>query len=161
MNPATNKKGMLLTEETLKIVVAVIGLVLLSYFLVSLFTSDTKEKKQREAAETIEEISEVISGLDASEASVVALQPQRWTLFGFVGEEEKPNSCTGDNCLCICNKVVADVFNRQIKQCDKNGACLIVSNLNDFENIKIESYKKKITSISIKESGGEISISKK
>ena len=44
-----NKKGMLLTEEVLKMIIAVIGLVLLSYFLVSFFYSDTKVKKQRDA----------------------------------------------------------------------------------------------------------------
>jgi len=153
-----SKKAMLLTEEVLKMVVAVIGLVLLSYFLVSLFYSDAKEKKQREAASTIDEISQIILNIGSSQGNVTALQPQRWTLFSFTGEEKKPNQCSGQNCICICNKVVADIFDRQIKKCSKNGACLAISNLEEFEDIKIEPYSKKIVSINIQEIGGKIQI---
>lgn len=154
-----NKKGMLLTEETLKIIIAVIGLVLLSYLLISLFTSNSREKKQRDAAATIERISLVIDNLKVSGGEDIDLHPKGWTLFGFVGEEEKPNSCIGENCLCICNKVVGgEILNRQTKQCDKRGSCLSVSNLNDFEDVKIKSYKEFLTKINLKEEGGKISI---
>lgn len=156
-----NKRGMLLTEEVLKIIVAVIGLVLLSYFLVSFFYSDTKEKKQRDATATIEEIANVISGLGTSIGTVDILQPQRWTLFSFTAEEKKPNQCSGQNCICICNKVVGDLFDRQIKKCGKEGACSIVSNLEEFEDIKIGIYSKQPTNINIQEVNGKIQISKK
>lgn len=155
-----SKKAMLLTEEVLKMVVAVIGLVLLSYFLVSLFYSDTKEKKQREATATLDQISQVILNMEISQGNVTALQPQRWTLFSFTEEEKKPNPCSGRDCICICNKVIADVFDNQIKKCSKNGACLIINNLNEFEDIKIESYREKLTSINIQELGGRIQITK-
>lgn len=152
------KRGMLLTEEVLKMVIAVIGLVLLSYFLVSFFYSDAKEKKQREAASTIEEIVNVLSRLEIEGEGVEILQPQRWTLFSFTEEEKKPNQCSGQNCICICNKVVADIFDNQIKKCSKNGVCLIISNLQEFENIKIEPYNKGGTDIYIQEIGGKIQI---
>jgi len=152
------KKGMLLTEEVLKMVIAVIGLVLLSYFLVSLFYSDVREKKQREATATIDRISQIISSMGISQGNVTALQPQRWTLFSFTAEEKKPNPCSGQNCICICNKVVGDIFNNQIKKCSKNGACLIISNLKEFEDIKIEPYKKETVDINIQETGGKIQI---
>ena len=131
-----NKKDMLLTEEVLKMVIAVIGLVLLSYFLVSFFYSDVKEKKQREATATIDRISQIISSTTISQGNVTVLQPQRWTLFSFTGEEKKPNQCSGQNCICICNKVVADIFDNQIKKCTTNGACLIIYNLEEIEDIK-------------------------
>jgi len=153
-----NKKAMLLTEEVLKIIVAVIGLVLLSYFLVSFFSSDAKEKKQREAIETINEISQIISSIGISGGNVSTLQPQRWTLFSFTEEEKKPNQCSGQNCICICSKVVADLFDNQIKKCAKNGACLIISNLQEFEDIKIGVYAKDTTDINIQELGGKIQI---
>ena len=152
---------MLLTEEVLKMVIAIVGLVLLSYFLVSFFYSDTKIKKQKEAVSTLDKISELLSNVTTSGAEVIALQPQRWTLFSFVGKEKKPNSCSGQNCMCICNKVPVDMFNRQIKQCTKNGACLTIENLEKFDNIKIESYKKATTSINVQEVGGKIQITKK
>ena len=155
------KRGMLLTEEVLKMVIAVIGLVLLSYFLVSFFYSDVKAKKQREATATIDRISQIVSSITISQGNVITLQPQRWTLFSFTGEEKKPNQCSGQNCICICNKVVADIFDNQIKKCSKNGACLIVSDLQGFEDIKIEAYSKGGTDIHIQEIGGEIQITKK
>ena len=154
------KRGMLLTEEVLKMVIAVIGLVLLSYFLVSFFYSDVKAKKQKEAIATIEEISLIISNIGTSQGNVTALQPQRWTLFSFIGEEKKPNQCSGQNCICICNKVVGDIFDRQIKKCTKEGACLMISNLEGFEDIKIEPYSKEIVNINIQEVNGKIQIIK-
>ncbi len=153
-----DKKAMLLTEEVLKMVIAVIGLVLLSYFLVSFFYSDAKGKKQREATETIDRISQIILGLEISEGNVDVLQPQRWTLFSFTGEEKKPNQCSGKNCICICNKVVGDLFDRQIKKCAKEGACLIVSNLEEFEDMKIGVYSNQPTNINIQEVNGKIQI---
>lgn len=155
-----DKKAMLLTEEVLKMVIAVIGLVLLSYFLVSFFYSDTKEKKQREAASTIDKISQIISNIGISQGNVTTIQPQRWTLFSFTEEEKKPNQCSGQNCICICKKVVADIFDRQIKKCAKEGACLIISNLEEFEDIKVEPYKKETVDINIQEIGGKIQIIK-
>jgi len=154
------KKGMLLTEEVLKMIIAVIGLVLLSYFLISFFYSDVREKKQREATATIDEISQIVSNIGTSQGNVTVLQPQRWTLFSFTAEEKKPNQCSGQNCICICKKVVGDIFNNQIKKCSKNGACLIVSNLEEFEDIKIESYKKETVNINIQEIGDKIQIIK-
>ena len=154
------KRAMLLTEEVLKMIVAIIGLALLAYFLISFFSSDTKAKKQREAIETLDEISKIISNIGVSGGNITALQPQRWTLFSFVGEDKKPNSCSGQNCMCICNKVIGDVFDRQIKKCTKEGTCLGVSNLEKFEDIKIEAYKQGTTSINIREVNGRIQINK-
>lgn len=156
-----NKRAMLLTEEVLKMIVAVIGLVLLAYFLVSFFSSDAREQKQKEAVSIIERISEVISNLQISGENVTALQPQGWTLFSFIEAEKKPNQCAEENCMCICKKVVADVFDNQIKKCSKQGACLIVPNLKEFEDIKIEKTKEALTSINIKKVNNQIEITQK
>jgi len=152
-----NKKGFLLTEETLKIVIAVIGIALLIYLLTAIYMNSAGEKKQREATETIEKISEAIKSIEDSEKIIYGVQPFKWYLFSFV-EDEKPNSCTGENCLCICRKVVANLFSRQAKECGKNGACLVVQNLNKFEKIKIE---KDLTNIGIDEANGQIQITVK
>ena len=147
------KRGMLLTEETLKIIIAVIGIAILVYLLVSLFYSGVNTKKEREARASIETISEII---DSTLGDFRGVQPYGWYLFSFVGEEKKPDLCTEKNCVCICRKVVADVFNRQAKQCNKNTACLAVSNLVGFEPIKIE--RKGITNIKISKTNGGIAI---
>ena len=151
---------MMLTEEVLKMIIAVIGLVLLSYFLISFFYSDTRAKKQREAAETVEKISEILFNISTSGGNITVLQPQRWTLFSFTEEEKKPNQCSGQNCICICKKVVPNFFDRQIKKCAKEGTCLTISNLEEFEDIKIEAYKKATTNINIQEAGGKVQITK-
>ena len=62
--------------------------------------------------------------------------------------------------MCICNKVIGDVFDMQIKKCTKEGTCLGVSNLEKFEDIKIEAYKQGTTSINIQEVNGRIQINK-
>lgn len=157
---ALKKRGMLLTEETLKIVVAVIALGLLIYFLAGLYYSATGEKKARDARSTVAELSDVINGLSSSSQEVFVLQPQKWILFSFTGEEKKPDSCIGENCLCICANVLVDLFDRQIKKCDKNGACLAVPNLQEFEDIKIEPYQDTTTNVNVEELNGKIIISK-
>ena len=91
---------------------------------------------------------------------IKVLQPQRWTLFSFTAEEKKPNPCSTQNCICICNKVVADIFDNQIKKCSQDGACLIIPMLQEFEDIKIESYTEETTNINIQEAGGKIQITK-
>jgi hypothetical protein len=152
-----NKKGFLLTEETLKIVIAVIGLVILVYFLIAFFYSGNAAEKQRQAASFIDVISNNISDLSVEGKTIYGLQPKGWWVFGFVGNDEKPNSCSGKNCLCICDKVF-DVFDRQIKECAKDGACLVIENLRKFEEIKIQPYREGTTNINIREVGGEIEI---
>ncbi len=147
-----------MTEETLKVIIAVIGLVLLAYFLISFFSSGSKQQKQREAVESIERISQIVSNLETSGGNVTALQPQRWTLFSFTGGEKKPNQCSGENCICICNKVLVDVLDRQINKCSKEGSCLVIPNLRGFQDIKIQPYKKEILEISIQKIGGEVQI---
>ena len=155
-----NKKGFLLTEETLKIVIAVIGLTILIYFLVTLFYSNIGQEKQRQAASTIEGISDVISVLDLGQREVYLLQPKGWTMFSFVGEIKKPNSCFGEDCICICDEVNVDTLfglieSRQLKECSKNGACTVVDNLESFESFEIKSYQEGTTNINISKEEGK------
>ena len=129
-----NKKGMLLAEETLKMVIAVIVIIFLVYFLVNLYFANLDEEKQKQAEATLDRISEIVES--SSDGEVMAINPKGWYLFPFT-EEIKPNSCTGKSCLCICDNVV-NVFDRQVKECSDNGGCLIVQNLQTFEEIEIE-----------------------
>lgn len=160
-----NRKGFLLTEETLKIIIAVIGLGVLIYFLSALYFSNVQDKKEVEAAGTIERISQIVSGLNSSEEKILSgVQPQGWSLFGFVGSERKPNSCLGKNCICICDEVFVDnlpsfglIEDRQIKECSESGKCLPLEDMSDFENFEISLYSEGLTGLGIKENeNGEI-----
>jgi hypothetical protein len=163
-----SKRGNLLTEEVLKIIIAVICIGFLIFLLVSLYFSVTGEQKKKEAEAIMtsdnglaKEIVRVNQGGMANEQGFLIPNPSGWYIFSFVGEDLKPNLCIGENCVCICENVVINIFNwqkRQINKCDDKGSCTIVSNLKKFDKIKIES---KGTYLSISKINNEIEITKK
>lgn len=148
------KKAMLLTEETLKMILALIGLVLLIYFLTSLYYSSSSQKKHSEAVAEISRISKVVENANSINEDVSSITPAGWYIFSFVGKE-KPNQCSGENCLCICGRTI-NLFSWQIKKCDKTGACLNIPNLGNFNPIKILPGGR--TSINIDKSGGLVKV---
>jgi len=157
-----NQKGILLASETLKIVIAVISITFLVYFLTSLYFTGITKEKMREAEAILktsgESLGNVINLLGEGEEKQFQFpNPSNWYLFSFV--EDKPNSCAGKNCLCICGNALVKFFNGQIKKCDKEGSCLILDNLKEFEQIKIQSPQKSLTKISVKKINNEVQIS--
>ncbi|MFH1325422.1 MAG: hypothetical protein ABIH49_01470 [archaeon] len=157
-----NRKGFLLGEETLKIVIAVIALVFLIYFLTSLYFTNLNAEKIKQAKADVERIVENADSLAEGESATQVLpNPEGWYLFGFTGEI-KPNSCFGESCICVCDRVfdnpIRNLFSkweeRQSVQCLKNGACANVENLEPFDEIKIAKTKDKLTTISIKKESG-------
>ncbi len=144
-----NKKGFLLAEETLKIVIAVICIGFLAYFLTSLYFSNLDEKKQNQAEATLEQI-EIKIGEGGGELKGVT--PTGWSIFNF-SEKSKPNQCAGKKCICICDEIstnYAGVFgNRQLKECQKDGRCLVVENLLGFEIIEIKETNEGATDIEV------------
>lgn len=140
-----NKRGFLLGEETVKVVIAVICIGFLVYLLVSIYFSYTDSQKTKEATSVIsgdhgiaKEINRINSGGVPNEQGFLVPNPNDWYVFGFT-EAKKPNLCAGQSCICICGKVLIDFFDAQINECDDKGACAIVSDLKKFEPIKIES----------------------
>lgn len=159
-----NKKAFLLGEETIKIIVAVICIVFLIAILASIYFSATGSKSAKEAQSVIngdnglaKEITRVNSGGEPNEQGFLIPNPSGWNLLSFIGDK-KPNLCAGSNCICICQNVLADIFDAQIKECDKKGVCIAVSNLKSFEKIKIE---KTGTYILIKKINGILEVSRK
>lgn len=124
-----NRRGFLLAEETLKIIIAVICIVFLVYILVAVYNSKTSANKIESAKDMLSRIETIISSLEEGEIeSQDVLNPKGWHLYSFVGEE-KPNSCLGNNCLCICDNALIKMIKSQAKKCDDDGACLTISNL--------------------------------
>ena len=152
------RKGFLLAEETLKIVIALIVIVFLVYFLFSLYYSSATKTKQRQAEAilkesvsgsiktTIERIQGGKGNIGGSAEEIAVPYPSGWHLFSFYGQELKPNGCEGENCLCICDKVLdfnllsplTEKEQRQVEKCDSNGACLVVSDIVEFGEIEIK-----------------------
>ena len=134
------KKGFLLAEETLKMILAVIAIGFLAFFLTSLYFNSVDNQNRIKAESSLERLKDVIMNEEVSTEVVSDITPAGWNLFSFVGEK-KPNSCSGENCLCICDDVIDTILfvtDRQIKECDGKGICEIVPELEDFGEIKIE-----------------------
>jgi hypothetical protein len=124
-----NKRGFLLAEETLKIIVAVICILFLVYLLVALYNSNSAEKKIQEAKEVLSRTDSIISSLgDGGSERQDIPNPKGWHLYSFVGQE-KPNSCLNDNCLCICGATLIEKLKSQSSKCDNDGTCLVVQRL--------------------------------
>ncbi|MEA3414536.1 MAG: hypothetical protein U9Q99_03375 [Nanoarchaeota archaeon] len=140
-----NRKGNMLPEETLKIVLGVIVIGFLIYLLASIYFASSGDKKLEQAKGLVERIEDISSRLNLLEngfENITEVTPFGWHIFSFTEGESKPNQCSGENCLCVCDKVNVDNFigiikNKQIQKCGEKGACVIIENLKDFEEIKI------------------------
>ena len=153
------KKGFLLAEETLKIVIALIAISFLIYFLTSLYFAKINEIEYEKAKVTLidsdESLKATIENLNDGETREYLINdPDDWHLVSFTGIT-KPNLCAGNSCLCICKDSRKNIQS-QVKQCDdKNNGICTPANIDRDVKIKIQ---KDITKISIQKTNGEISI---
>jgi len=141
----------LLSGETLKILLAVIGLGLLIFLVVSIWYSLSGDSKYNQAEASLNnviysEIQRINSGVVENPLGIIVPNPSGWDIIGFT-ENIKPNSCVGENCICICDVFFFDTEKSQAKKCDDKGICQVVENLVSFNRIKIASAG---TSLAIK-----------
>ncbi len=160
-----DKKGFLLAEETLKIIIAVICIMFLVYVLAALYNSNSSEKKLNQAKEVLfgtEEgsrgIDRIVMSLQEGDSEIKdVLNPSGWYLYSFLGQE-KPNSCLNQRCLCICKKTLIESWKSQAEKCDKDGVCLSIPNLAASEvNWKIQGGRAPLF-IEIEKQNGKIFI---
>lgn len=100
-----NKKGFLLGEETVKLIIAVVCLVVLVIFLYSLYMAN--RNKEYELAKA--SLQKLVSDINAGQTESVIYNPKDWFIGSYpekvVGGEVMPKLCSGENwgkCLCIC-----------------------------------------------------------
>jgi hypothetical protein len=163
-NLAADRKGFLLAEETLKIIIAVICIFFLIYILIAIYNASTSDKKIEQAQAVLfgtedsknPGIEKIISSLkDGESQNMDIAEPSGWHLYSFV-EQEKPNSCTNEKCLCICQKSLIKQITSQASKCDKSGVCLVVNNLAVTEiDLKIRGASS-LLFIEIKKQNGRI-----
>jgi len=108
-----NKKGFLLGESTLKIIIAVIAIGLLLLLLYKLYDSFSGSAKIREARETLDKIIEKMNLLEKGESvNLVLVKPTPggatpWYVVYFSENDDRPSKCVDEkNCLCICRFVL-------------------------------------------------------
>ena len=161
-----NKKAsMLLPEETIKIIVAALCIGFLAFILISIYLSVTGENNKIYAEASVKnvispEITSINNGEPFKSQGIPVPNPNGWFIFSFVGTELKPDLCTGQNCLCICEDVtyIGNWAKRLAKKCDDKGSCVVVSNLKKFDKILIGRGG---VGILIKKVNNEIEITKK
>ena len=109
------KRGFLLAEETLKIILAVIAIGFLAYFLISLYLSN-QDSKNLEFAKA--SLSFLVKEINDGKTEVDIYNPKGWHISSW--QEGLPLSCSNiglDSCLCICD-------GKDAEDCDNKGICL-------------------------------------
>lgn len=138
---------MLLATETLKLILAVIGIAFLVYLLASLYFSNSASQKKEKANLLLNRIVNVSEHLDTKNHTsevIYDVVPEGWAIFSYVDANSKPNQCAGSNCLCICDDVYSygGIFgDRQLSECSKGGVCHVFDNLVQNNKILINSAK--------------------
>jgi hypothetical protein len=138
-----NKKGdNLLGPETLKIIVAVMCILILLLLPMKLY-GISKNSKLEQATASLDNLYFKINKVENNhslEIEYLIESPNKWWVVAWPFENEIPNQCIGNNCICICP-------GNSFKECNEKGTCRIVSEkiktINENgENvpIKIESF---------------------
>lgn len=118
------KKGMLLAEATLKLIIAIICLGVLLYFLGSLYFSSQANKERELAKATLEN---VLSEMEQKRTSVTLFNPEGWYLISWPSPREETLASCNDfgwqYCVCICESALISQL-QDAKECSEEGICL-------------------------------------
>ncbi len=136
-----NKKGFLLAETTLKVVIAVIGIGFLIFLLVSIYMSNQNSKDLELAKASLEHLVEEVNA-EITEVEIynprTGSMPLRtfWYLFTWPtgGDSISPLSCSNlnwEHCVCICGVGSFKGWSKQgmADICDEKGICLKFTDL--------------------------------
>lgn len=116
-----NKRGFLLGEETVKMVVSLLVLGLLALLLFNLYQANFEDEDLGQAEASLENL---IRQVNMGNQEVFLYNPPGWELLSF--NSNKPALCSAwQECLCICEG-----------DCDKRGICQ-ESTLNVINQIEI------------------------
>lgn len=137
-----NKKADILPEETLKIILAVIGIGLLILLAVLLYGIFSKRQDVVQAETNMNYIMSIINrmgdgmdktgGAGTKTETYVLLNPSGWGVFAWpIGaEEEKPNACLNwEKCICFCEinwfskMPLVDKMASYLKSCNQLSVC--------------------------------------
>jgi len=107
------KRGFLLGEETLKIIIAVICIIFLVYLLASLYYNSSARKEIVLAKASVKHI---LDEINSGQTEIQVYNPEDWKILNFKGQ------------LCIC---------KDIDECDPDDTC-VESDIIVANSIKIE-----------------------
>jgi len=153
-----NKKGFLLAEETLKIIISVIAITFLIYFLVSLYNVN-KDSNDLELAQA--SLDHLLEEINVKSPEVEIYNPKGWSLVSWLGEGGDLRACSNfgwEECICICQSP-GWVRNRNILENCNSGYCLESEGIIIENTIEIEDVPAKLNIVYSKE-GEEVSITR-
>lgn len=118
-----NKRGFLLAETTLKIVIAVIAIGFLIYFLVSLYFASQDNDELEKARLSLDKLLEEI---DQERLNVELFNPQDWVLLSWPYGEDYPTKCVvlgWESCLCLCEDPWINTAGNFLDNCEETQIC--------------------------------------
>lgn len=133
-----NKKGQMLPEEVLKMVLSIMSILILVGLLTAYFYTSASADSLRQAESKLNGdngLKAVINGLDSGKNTVFPIdQPLGWHFYTFsIANLGTPNQCVGKPCVCICKDTWTfrkkDKRDEVIEECSEDGSCLIIDNL--------------------------------
>lgn len=124
-----NKKGFLLGEETVEIILSVIVIAFLIFLLFSLYFSHSRNK-DLELAEA--SLNHLMSSIEREMPSVEIYNPKGWVISSWPFESwispvQFPNKCkekNWENCTCICSKPGGSSVGAVLTACNTQAVCL-------------------------------------
>lgn len=155
-----NKKGFLLAEETLKIILAVIAIGFLAYLLYSIYQS-SQNSKDLELAE--ESLNFLISEIDSGKATVELFNPNGWSVVSWPYNGDMPFTCSNldwKSCVCICKNPFIKNSKNYAGKCDdtNEGICVESSFKTINEGVQQPIDIEPVLTLNIDQESKEISV---
>lgn len=123
-----NKRGLLMLEQVIKLIIAVLAILLIFYAAAMLFQSYFGKQKDLQAQGTLDRIIQVLNGLEEGRSErYTLLAPVNWYLVSFDAEHnlndrfQKPGTLVQQNVICLCEKKCESKFCRTIPRPLKQG----------------------------------------
>lgn len=119
-------KKAILMPETLKIILAVLGILILIYLAASLYGFFVKDNKEKQAQASLEILNSKIKLVESGaqkEIKFLIESPNDWYIIAwpYQDESEKPQQCAGDYCICMCESAYSKFG--VLDECNKKGIC--------------------------------------
>lgn len=136
-----NRKG--LTKYTLEVVVAIIGLVILGYFVSVVYNNFVQNQEMKNAQKTINLIEAKINAIKEGEKTSYTIQGFKaiegtWYLMGWDKQDkDRPGKCAISSCICICKVESPRIpLKKETDTCQENGFCRKMGDT----NIKVTTF---------------------
>ena len=115
-----NKKGFLLGEEAIKLILAVISILFLILFIIFLYNNFSKNEELDQAKASLEYL---IEQINSGNTQAEIYNPKEWAIVSFSGVD-LPDQCSKlgwESCLCICDPAKANINSKLA--CNWKGIC--------------------------------------